>query len=273
MENERSNKRTVWVIVAVIVALLALCGVLALAGAAYLVVTGRQVDVDEAGGGLGQVTDRIERTVNVGAEPTLQINNFAGAILIRTGEPGVIHVVATRRGPGRASLEDIEINWDEQENGLGITTRLPRMRLSNRSVNLEIEVPEDTDVTVDNGAGEVIVEGIQGTLDLHTGAGDVRAAGGLAGGSLDTGAGSVRYEGAPLEDLSLETGAGSITIFLPLDADVDLDLDTGVGSVDVDDFDVVGDTSRTNVDGTIGAGGPMIRAHTGAGSIDVRALR
>ncbi|HSJ59239.1 MAG TPA: hypothetical protein VLC95_18785 [Anaerolineae bacterium] len=273
MEERRSN-RTLWIILGTIVALLALCGCLVLLGAAYLVITDRQVDIDEGGVGIGRVTDRIERTFNVGADPTLEIDNFAGSITIRAGEPGVIHVVATRRAPGRSDLEDIDIRWDERDDGLGITTRLPvARRLSNRSVSLDIQVPADTVLVVDNGAGEVLIEGIRGELDVHTGAGDVRAVGGLAGGSIDTGAGTVRYEGAPLEDLRLQTGAGSIAIFLPPDANVDLDLSTGVGSVDVDDFEVIGDTSPRDVNGTIGAGGPTIEAHTGAGSIDVRALR
>ncbi|MBN2204520.1 MAG: DUF4097 family beta strand repeat protein, partial [Thermoleophilia bacterium] len=185
----------------------------------------------------------------------------------------VIRVVVTRRGLGRTDLDDIDIDWDERENGLRIVTSVRLRRATNRAVNLELQVPEDTRVVVDNGAGEVHVEGVRGELDLHTGAGDVRATGALAGGRIETGAGTVHYEGAPLEDLYLQTGAGSIAILMPRDADVDLDLSTGVGSVDVDDFDVVGDVSRRDVKGTIGAGGPAIEAHTGAGSIDVRALR
>ena len=111
-------------------------------------------------------------------------------------------------------------------------------------------------------SGLLVDNGISNVLKLHI----------LAGGRLDTGAGAIQYAGAPVEDLVLETGAGSITIFLPRDAAVELDLDTGVGSIDVDDFAVTGEVSARDVEGTIGAGGPTIEAHTGAGGIDVRVL-
>lgn len=273
MEREINKNRTLWIVIGVVVVLLALCGLLAVLAVGYLVITDSKVAVNDPGAGVGQVTDRIERTFNVGADPTLTIGNIAGTINIRAGEPGVIHVVAVRRAPGRGDLDDITIDWDERDDGLGITTSARLRRTSNRAVNLEITVPPDTNVVVDNGAGTVLVQAVRGELDLHSGAGDVGATGGLAGGRLDTGAGTVRYEGAPLEDLFLETGAGSIVLFLPADADVDLDLSTGVGSVDTDEFEVFGDVSPRHVNGSIGTGGPTIEAHTGAGSIDVRVLR
>ena len=134
-------------------------------------------------------------------------------------------------------------------------------------------MPADARVVVDSGAGQVIVGGVTGELDLHTGAGEVIATGATGGGRLDTGAGMVRFEGEPAGNLYLQTGVGEIVIALPSGANVDIDLTTALGDVDVDAFDVVGRVSPRDVQGIIGSGGPSIKAHTGTGSIRVVVLR
>jgi hypothetical protein len=270
VEKETSSNRTIWIILGVIL-VLACCCVLATA-IAFLVVD-RTVGLRAPDFTLGRVSDTSERTFDIGAQPLLRIDEFAGAINITAGDPGVIHVVATRRAPSRGELENIRIEYTELDNGLHIVTSLSNARLSNRSVDLDIEVPADAHVVVASGAGQVIVNGVAGELDLHTGAGEVIATGAMGGGRLGTGAGTVRYEGEPTGSLNLNTGVGEIVIVLPYDANVDLDLSTAIGDVDVSAFDVVGDLSLRDVRGTIGSGGPTIEAHTGAGSIRVVVLR
>jgi DUF4097 and DUF4098 domain-containing protein YvlB len=163
----------------------------------------------------------------------------------------------------------------------------PPSGLKNVSVDLEITVPPHADLDLHTGAGDIIVRDVQGDvradsgagdvdvrdvtgeLDAHTGAGsiDVRRATGSV--DLDTGAGSIDYRGAPQGYCRFNTGAGSIEIELPADANLELDLDTGVGDVDVDMF-VDGSQSNRKVRGIIGDGSEgEIRAHTGAGNIDV----
>jgi hypothetical protein len=271
MGKETGSNRTIWIILGVIL-VLACCCVIA-AAVAFFVVADRAADLDTSDLALGRASNSFERTFDVGAQPLLQVDNFAGAIKITAGESGLIHVVATRRAPGRGDLDNIRIKYTELDNGLQIVTSLAGARISNRSVDLEIEVPADARLLVDSGAGQVIVDGVSGELDLHTGAGEVIATGARGGGRLDTGAGTVRYEGEPRDNLSLQTGAGEIVIALPSDANLDLDLSTGIGDVDVRAFDVVGDVSLRSVQGTIGRGGPTIQGHTGAGVIRVIVLR
>ncbi len=55
---------------------------------------------------------------------------------------------------------------------------------------------------------------------------------------------------------------------LPDDANVEVELTTGVGNIDLGDFDIDGETSRTEVDGRIGSGEEAtIEAHAGAGNV------
>ncbi|MBN1657614.1 MAG: hypothetical protein JXA93_04390 [Anaerolineae bacterium] len=272
MERETNRNRTLWIILGIIL-VLACCCILAAAAAAFFFIADRQVDVGGPELGIARVADRMERTFDVGVQPTLEVDDFAGAITIRAGEPGVIRVVATRRAPGRGDMDNIRIEYTELDNGVHVVASLSSARFSNRAVDLDIEVPADARVVVDSGAGQVIVTGVAGELDLHTGAGEVIARDATGGGRLDTGAGAVRYEGEPINDLTLQTGAGEIVIALPPGANVDLDLTTGIGDVDVVGFDVDGSVSMHNVQGSIGTGGPTIEAHTGAGRVQVTILR
>jgi len=271
MEKETSSNRTIWIILGVIL-VLACCCVLT-AAVAFYVVADRTVGLRAPDFTLGRVSDTSERTFGVGAQSLLKVDEFAGAIKIAAGDSGIIRVVATRRAPTRGDLDNIRIEYAELDNGLHIVTSLSSTRISNRSVDLDIEVPTDARIVVDSGAGQVIVDGVTGELDLHTGAGEVIATGATGGGSLQTGAGTVRYEGEPGGNLYLNTGVGEIVIALPSNANVDLDLSTAVGDADVAAFDVVGDVSPRNVRGVIGSGGPSIQARTGAGSIRVVVLR
>jgi len=271
MEKEASSNRTIWIILGVI--LILACGCLVAAAVAFLVVADRTVGLRAPDLTLGRASDTFERTFEVGAQPLLQVDDFAGAINITAGEPGVIHVVATRRAPSQGDLDNIRIEYTELDNGLHIVTSLLSAGISNRTVDLDIEVPADARIVVDSGAGQVIVDGVAGELDLHTGAGEVFATGAMGGGRLDTGAGSVRYEGEPTGNLTLQAGVGEIVIALPSGANVNLDLSTGIGDVDIAAFDVVGDVSLHQVQGIIGSGGPTIEAHTGTGSIRVIVLR
>jgi DUF4097 and DUF4098 domain-containing protein YvlB len=237
--------------------------------------------------GLSQkYSEALEESFAVGDAPTLTVDNFAGAVTVRAGESGTIRVVATKRAAREKDLDRIEVEMKEQDGGVAIETDRPS-GWKNASVELEITAPANTrvdlytgagdvivrdlsgKVRVDSGAGDVEIDGASGEVDAHTGAGDidVRDASGLV--RLDTGAGDIDYQGQPRGDCRFDTGAGSIKLRLPDDVNVTVDLDTGAGDIDVD-MDVDGKVSKREVRGTIGSGDEgEIRAHTGAGDIDL----
>jgi DUF4097 and DUF4098 domain-containing protein YvlB len=245
-----------------------------------------------------------ERSFAVGDAPTLTVDNFAGDVTVRAGEGDTIHVVATKRAARKSNLEKIEVEMTERDDGLEIKTDKPS-GTKNVSVDLEITAPASTrldlhtgagdaivrdiggDMRVDSGAGDVEIDDANGEIDAHTGAGDidvrdvtgpiyldtgagdidVRDATGVV--RLDTGAGDIDYGGRPQGDCRFETGAGDIKLRLPADVNVEVDLDTGVGDIDVA-LNVDGKVSKQEVKGTIGSSDEgEIRAHTGAGDIDL----
>ena len=227
-----------------------------------------------------------EQTFSVGDSPALQVDNFAGDIVLRVGESGTVHVMATKRAARESNLDDIDVDIRERENGLEIETD-PPSGLKNVSVSLEITVPADTSVDLHTGAGEIIVPGLEGqvvldtgageieirdvrgAIDAHTGAGEIDVRDVVGSVRLDTGAGDIDYEGWPEGECRFETGAGSIKLRLPEDIDARLDLEVGVGDIEVD-MPVEGQISKREVRGTLGNGdGAEIRAHSGAGDIDL----
>jgi hypothetical protein len=213
-------------------------------------------------------SERSEEAFVVGDAPSLKIDNFAGNVTVHAGERGVIRVVATKKAPRVGDLGRIEIQTDEQNGGLQITTSRPS-GFMNAAVELEITAPTGTRLDADTGAGNLDVDGLTGEIDAHSGAGnvDVRGAAGTA--RLDTGAGSIGYQGTPQGECRFETGAGNIRLVLPADLNVQVDLDTGMGNIDVD-YVVDGQVTRTEVNGVIGDGSQgSIYAHSGTGNIDL----
>ncbi|MFC2046034.1 DUF4097 domain-containing protein, partial [Chloroflexota bacterium] len=213
-------------------------------------------------------TERSEEAFAVSDAPSLKIDNFAGNVIVRSGENGAIQVAATRKAQSMDDLDRIQVKVSEQDGGLVIKTE-GLSSLKGTSVDMEITAPAGTRLDAQTGAGNVDVDGITGEIDAHSGAGDLDVRGAASAASLDTGAGNIGYQGTPQGECRFETGAGNITLSLPADPNVQVDLDTGTGDIDVD-FDVDGQVSRREVLGTIGSGAQgTIYAHTGAGNIDV----
>ena len=267
MENRNRN---VWIIVAVVVVILC-CLLAALAAGVAAWVAGRITDTSFSPGlGFDQVEEQSEMSFDVGAAPTLVIDNFAGEVRIRTGSEGTINAVATRRAGRSANLRNIIVEPSQEGDTVSIRTRRTSAQFSNVAVNLEITVPAGTRIEVTSGAGDVSIDDVTGEIVAHTGAGNVEVRGSQGQVRLDTGAGDIDYAGQPQGTSTFQTGAGNIEISLPSDFAGTVDLDTGIGSVDVGDFDVDGSVSTGSARGTIGAGGDAtIEAHTGAGDVDL----
>lgn len=263
-----SRNRNLWIIIGVIVVLLCFCALLAAAiiAAASAGFFALVPVVQE--GGIGRVTERSEQSYPVGQAPMLEVDNFAGNVTVRSGESGRIRVIVTKRATSSDNLNRIDVGLNQLDNGLQIRSSRPSTLVSNISVELDIFVPPDARLELDTGAGNVSVDGVQGEIVVHTGAGNVRVEGAMAPIALNTGAGNVDYGGTPRGQCTFETGAGNITLAMPADANVEIELGTGIGNISLGGFDVRGDTSGTDVQGTIGTGQQAtIDAQTGVGNI------
>jgi len=260
-----SKNRNVWIVV-IAVLVVACCALAALvAGAGWF--AARSINL-EPFVVSGTDHERLQQTFQVGDAPTLDIENFAGSITIRSGSSGVIEVTAVKKASNRARLNQIEIDMGQTDDGLWIETRT-RPPVSNMSVDLDIRVPANTDLVVDTGAGTVYVDGVTAPIDIESGAGqvDIRDAEGPA--RVQIGAGQILYDGAPSGDCRFHTGAGEIRLSVPAGWNMEVDLSTGIGAVGID-FPVDGLVRLREVQGVVGDGSQAsIEAHTGAGAISL----
>jgi hypothetical protein len=265
-----SRNRNTWIIVIIVLVILC-CIIAAVAAVAGIWLVDRAADLDwDTITETGRESERTEETFDLGAAPYLELDSFAGNVTVRAGEGDTIRVVATKRARRASHLEDVEIRWDEREDGLRIETKVHRRGLANVSVGFEITVPAGARLDLDTAAGNISIDNVTGEIRAHSSAGNVDVGGASATVDLDTGAGNIDYEGTPRGDCRFDTGAGNITLRLPSDVNVQVNLDTGVGVVSLGGFDVDGHVSRGEVDGTIGSGVQgSIRADTGAGNISL----
>ena len=245
-----SNKRTIWIIVAIVAALLCCCVVaVGLAGGLYVA---RRPVTSELG--FSRVTERSEQVLGVGPAPVLEIDTLAGSITVHSGESGRMRVITTKRGGDSGRLDSIRIDLSHQEDGVRIRTWRDGTVSGDLAVEFEVYVPADTRLELSTAAGSITVNDVRGEIVANTGAGSVQVRGAAARVNLETGAGDVTYQGDPRGLCTLRTGAGKITLQLPAVADVEVDLNTGLGTIDLGGFVVDGEINRDKVVGVIGTG-------------------
>lgn len=130
----------------------------------------------------------------------------------------------------------------------------------------------DGEVLAHTGDGSIALEGVTGRVDANTGDGSVRIAGAPTVLKAHTGDGSVSLTldaGTTIsEDWEITTGDGGVRLQLPSGVNAQLDASTGDGAISAGDFGLAPDRdNRTELRGTIGAGGARLKVRTGDGSI------
>ncbi|MFC2037890.1 hypothetical protein ACFLYD_08025 [Chloroflexota bacterium] len=273
-----SKSRNVWIVVLAIVVVACCCAVAAAGTAGVLIVRSSPRDAQ-----AGPYQERLEDRFVVGETPALKIDNFAGNVTVRAGTEGTIRVQATRRASTQRTLRLIGVGMHETEDGLVIKTGRPL--LGNASLDLEVTTPPATRLELDLAAGNIVVEGLNGgvevaagagTVEIHDVTGELRASsdagtlnvrGATGPVRLDNGVGSILYEGTPYGECTFDSEVGAIALRLPADANVTVDLETELGTIDLD-CDVDGRVTRRDVEGVIGRSDwASIRARNKVGGI------
>lgn len=232
------------------------------------------------------------RTFQVMEHARLVINNGAGTVAIRRGEEGVVSVAAIKRASGIGiHPERMQINYNQSGDLLDISSRMAwnLLEFGLRTVDFEITVPSSCDVHLQNGSGQVMVEGTNGDLRVRTGSGSVQArdlqgriamrtgsghveASNLKG-LIDLRTGSSRIEGRHLEgEIKLHTGSSRIILD---DVRGQLTASTGSGRIEVSQASLSGEStlktgsSRIVFEGSLDALGSYTFL-TGSGGITLR---
>ncbi len=144
-------------------------------------------------------------------------------------------------------------------------------------------------VILNTGSGGVTVDGVRGDeLNVDTGSGTVRASnidvktlkGDVGSGgmrltgvkaqrvSLDAGSGGIDLDMlTTLDDLTVDSGSGPVTIRMPASQSAEVDIETGSGGIESDFAVQTRRLERNHIRGTIGEGKGRIKIETGSGRV------
>lgn len=225
----------------------------------------------------GQVV-REEKRFTVRGPATVQLKTFDGAIEIRSwDEPGVA-VEIEKRGPTREAVEQLVVESSQDGDRITLEVKRPKGESFggfgfnvSTSAKLIVSVPRRVDVDARTGDGAILIERLNGRLELHTGDGSIRADDVTGELQFNTGDGSVTVDRAEGR-LAVDTGDGGVSVTGKLSA---VRMHTGDGSVVyrleqgtvmADDWDI--STGDGSVALYVPEGfGAEIDAHTGDGTV------
>ncbi len=216
------------------------------------------------------------RTFEVGAHPTLVINNKAGAVRVRAGQEGQVSITTTRRGYlfDQHPDSDVQITYNQDQASNRVTARVEAWKAmgKNATIDFEIVVPPQSNLELLTNAGILAVQDIDGQMTLRSNAGTIDTSRVILRGQsqLDTNAGSITFVGALdlAGDYKLSTNLGTIDATLPADASFNLKAKTDLGTVSTN-FPLA-QSQMTRAYGQVGSGPyPRLQIKTNLGTIAV----
>ena len=186
-----------------------------------------------------------------------------------------VAVYADSDSEARAIASEIKLTTTGGRIRVESPARERRVRNRNWSVSFELQVPRNAELTASATNGGVAIQDVRGRLDLHTVYGGISlddVSGDIRGETTNGGI-QVRVAGGKWDGpgLDVKTVNGGINLALPSDLSAELEARAVNGGIRVDYPITVSGliNSRREVRGTIGAGGPRIRASAVNGGITV----
>src|SRR5215203_3404987 len=209
-------------------------------------------------------TETIDRTVSIGPNGTLKLNNFSGDVRV-TGSPGSEVVIHAVRRATRERLDNIKLDVKSSGSSVTIETnrRNPDWREKNDNVvetEFDIKVPFDTELDLHSFSGKLLVTDVSGAIDAQTFSGEIE---------LDV------ARGGRVPEMKVETFSGDIRAKFPENASARVEFDSFSGDMDSDLPFAMHSTrrgGRHDASGAIGSGsGSTLKFKTFSG--DLRILK
>ena len=262
--------------------------------------------------GSAQASTRIEKNLKLAPGGTLDLDASGGDVTVKGTPESGARVVITTNLPDLESAFDLR--FDEQPQAVQIVAHRRSSATWQRHLRIlkfDIEVPQQTNVELKTGGGDVNVSGLEGTIRLKTFGGDVQVSdvkgnveGATSGGDmrirqvsgdllLHTNGGDVRASGlggrveihsgggdveaslarGNAQGGEVEASGGDITV--ALDSSVNLNLEASSGSGDVRTnlpLAMTNTASESNLRGALGKGGALLRLRATGGDIHLHSL-
>lgn len=241
------------------------------------------------------VVSRETKTFTVSGTPRVTVQTFDGPIVVRTWDKQEVTVNALKRAGDENQKQGIRLNMNQSGAEISIIADFdkayaqriaPDVTNISANVSLEVFVPRSTTLRAASGDGRIVIEGVNGDLDLKTGDGPIEVQNGRGHLNATTGDGRIRiinYDGqvetrtgdgsislsGRFDQLSARTGDGSISLALATGSHATIETDAE--SIINDVGAVEEQTSRKRLRRwRVGSGGPVFRLYTGDGRIVLR---
>lgn len=209
----------------------------------YELVVPSQTKLRSESGSGDQRADGISGPADMNSgSGSLHVKNIGGEVRARTGSGDI--ELETIRGNAHASAGSGTIQ------AMGISGGLVA---SSGSGDVELEQTAAGEVEISTGSGDVEIKGVKG------------------GAKVTTGSGSITAQGDPTSDWRLHSGSGSVRVDFPPQAAFNLVARTSSGNIETaHDISVQGKISPRELQGKVGAGGPLVELSTSSGTIEIR---
>jgi hypothetical protein len=210
-----------------------------------------------------EFTEPFSRTIRVGRNGSLLLNNLAGSITVNGASGDNLKIDAVKRvrmpneSDARALLQELTIEVIERSNQVEVRTEYPRGRRNwGGSVDYTVSVPTGTSLTLHSVSGDIRVSNVQGELRADTVSGDIVANEARRLRSVSTVSGGLNLTGVEGQEIDANTVSGA-TVIRNLKAS-SLTIGTVSGDVTVSGGDVQRVQLQT-FSGTIEYGGRLNR--------------
>lgn len=186
------------------------------------------------------------------------IRGVAGHVSVRTQSAAI--AISDLGGDADVATGSGVVQVDGIVGDLKVTTQSSRVDLRNVGAGLHVRTQSGAIDGTFRGSGNVDVGTASSAIDLV----------GVNGGLIATSnSGRIRVSGLPTAPWQVTSGSGSFDLDFDSNARLTLDARSGSGSVSVDGSTLQGSTSKGAASGTVGGGGPLVRANSRSGSIRI----
>lgn len=186
------------------------------------------------------------------------IAGVAGRVSIRTGSASIS--VRDLGGDTDVTTQSGAVDADRIAGNLNVSTQSSRVTARNLGGGLRVRTQSGAVAGTFRGPGSVDIGTSSSAIDL------VGVKGAL---TATSNSGRIRVSGLPGEPWQVTSGSGSFELDFDSNANLTLDARSGSGSVRVDGSALKGSASKGAASGTVGLGGPLVRASSRSGSIRI----
>lgn len=217
-------------------------------------------------------TRTAPRAADLAAAGATRVSIDAGAGSLEViGAPGATDLRArgTACADRESVLEEIQLVAERRGDALHLEARFPRNHRGSASLDIEVTIPAELAVRIDDGSGDLAVRGVA-SLSIEDGSGSITVADVAGSVEVDDGSGDVELLGIG-GDVTIDDGSGGIDV---RGAGGRVRIDDGSGSISVRDVD--GDVIAEDGSGSIlivGVGGSVVIEEDGSGDIRVEDVR